>query len=246
MCSAQVRGLFPLFSQLKAKDWGYLHELIPDQHVHKHWMRGLHVWAVLRSGAAAGGVLCGWSWLHRGVQQEPALFASITSDLLSAEATLDPSEKPLQPQVQKSYWERLSYKLVTDCGASAMHAIETNMFLDALGGNYWTSQWFGALYDHWCHWKWSPRIRYVLLWESTGGQGKVHVQSEIFSTSTQICTNLWSTTVKSAYLVLWWRFLLEWCGCVTTKGPTTAGLYSSESQMEDVWSMFGWLKCIEA
>ncbi len=159
-----------------------------------------------------------------------------------------PSEKRLQPQVQNSHWKRLSYKLVTDggCGAGATHAIETDMFLDVLGGDYWTSQWFGALCDHWCHWKWSPRIRYVLLWESTRGQGKVHVQSEIFSTSTQICTNLWSTTVKSAYLVLWWRFLLEWYGCVTTKGPTTADFYWSESQMEDVWSMFGWLKCIEA
>lgn len=52
----------------------------------------------VESGAAAGGVLCGW--LHSGVLQEPALCAFITPDLLSAEATPDSSEKLLHSNVQ--------------------------------------------------------------------------------------------------------------------------------------------------
>lgn len=52
----------------------------------------------VESGAAAGGVLCGW--LNSGVLQEPALCAFITPDLLSAEATPDSSEKLLHSNVQ--------------------------------------------------------------------------------------------------------------------------------------------------
>lgn len=83
------------------------------------------------------------------------------------------------------YWEHLNYKLVTDggCGASAHCRNQRVPGCSVLGGYNWTSQWFDAdlntLYDHWERWQQG----YVLLWESTRGQGKE--QRQVFSTSTK-------------------------------------------------------------
>lgn len=137
MCCAQVRGLFPLFSQLKAKDWGYLRELIPDQHAHKHSMKGLHMWAALSlewqlGESSVAGADC-------------TLVCYRNQPCLSAGATLDSSEKTLQSHVQWFYWKRLSYKPVTDRGRGASaHWNQHVPGCTALNENYCRSQWFDA------------------------------------------------------------------------------------------------------
>lgn len=79
------------------------------------------------------------------------------------------------------------------CGArnksSSSTNIENNMFLYVLGGNHRMSQCFGADLILFCMITDNDALNMVtkdtICWESTRGQGKVHVQREIFSTSTQ-------------------------------------------------------------
>lgn len=86
-------------------------------------------------GVAAGGVLCGWSWLHTGVLQEPALSVSWSHfGLLRKNAPVSRSVVLLEtPELQTSGGR----------GASA-HWNQHVPGCTALNENYCRSQWFDA------------------------------------------------------------------------------------------------------
>lgn len=118
--------------------------------------------------------------------QEPALCASVTSDLLPAEATAGSSESRLSSQLQlKSQGKRRSYKLASDgaCGSGNAHpVVMTGRLSDQVQSSYFVQS--------------LGRTSVKTVTSHTGvvamgeHQRKRSSTCKNYSTATRICTNL--------------------------------------------------------
>lgn len=140
-CSAQGRGTLRLVQSIKGERLRVSSELIPDQHVHKHWVQGPHRGSCVEPEEAAEGVL--WrgaagtspvclqtcSWNRSGLLGDAARGSHAPPALLET-SELQPSDwwrllSQCRPSTTCDQWGRWKWKCEECCyGRAPQNKVE--------------------------------------------------------------------------------------------------------------------------